>query len=416
MASFLILYGDLHGQTATVADDVRSVLLERGHEPTVRHVADTADVDVEAFDAVVVGSPVTDRNHLPEVVSFVEANRNALTSRPTAFFQLSLASVVPVPWLRQGAPAFVERTGWQPDRVGLFAGAVTDTTYGPLIRYLFELVAALTTGDTDTASDSEYTNWDDVEAFTVAFARFVEAETGTRPTDPPGQQRTDAPPESTGWRGGTRVAVLVVGVLLSVYHLVLRPWHLHWGATDEETERRLPGDDLVPTASSETTRAVTVDAPCEEVWPWLVQLGQGRGGFYSYSLLENAVGADIHNVDRIVPELQQLEVGDSIRMAREDYWLQSPLTTMTVVRIDPGRTLVLQGYDGGTWTFHLDPVDLETTRLVVRGRTPADQSVVGRVVRYLVYELPHFVMERGMMRGIKVRAERSGHAEDDPAA
>jgi hypothetical protein len=147
-----------------------------------------------------------------------------------------------------------------------------------------------------------------------------------------------------------------------------------------------------------------------------VQLGQGRGGFYSYSLLENAVGADIHNVDRIVPELQQLEVGDSIRMAREDYWLQSPLTTMTVVRIDPGRTLVLQGYDGGTWTFHLDPVDLETTRLVVRGRTPADQSVVGRVVRYLVYELPHFVMERGMMRGIKVRAERSGHAEDDPAA
>jgi hypothetical protein len=199
-------------------------------------------------------------------------------------------------------------------------------------------------------------------------------------------------------------------VLWVVYHRFVRPWHLEWGATDEETERRLPGDDLVPTTSSETTRAVTIEAPCDEVWPWLVQLGQGRGGFYSYSWLENLAGADIHNVDRVVPELQGLEVGDTIRMATEDYWLQSPLTTMTVERIDPGRTLVLQGYDGGTWTFHLEPIGAETTRFVVRGRTPADQSVVDRVVRYLVYELPHFVMERGMMRGIKARAERSDHA------
>ena len=218
--------------------------------------------------------------------------------------------------------------------------------------------------------------------------------------------------ESNTWRSGVQTVILITGVLLLAYHRFVRPWHLEWGAADEEVERRLPGDGLVPTTSSETTRAVTVEAPREEVWPWLVQLGQGRGGFYSYSWLENLAGADIHNVDRIVPELQQLEVGDSIRMATEDYWLQSPLTTMTVERIDPGRTLVLQGYDGGTWTFHLDLIDAETTRFIVRGRTPANQSFVDRAVRYLVYEFPHFVMERGMMRGIKSRAERPGRVGD----
>jgi hypothetical protein len=223
--------------------------------------------------------------------------------------------------------------------------------------------------------------------------------------------RAGSATEPTTGRSSVWTAILITGALLLVYHRFVRPWHLEWGATDEEIGRRLPGDDIVPTASSETTRAVTIEAPCEEVWPWHVQLGQGRGGFYSYSWLENLAGADIHNVDRIVPELQGLEEGDSIQMAREDYWLQSPLTTMTVERIDQGRTLVLRGYDGGTWTFHLDPIDAETTRFIVRGRTPANQSFGGRIGRYLVYELPHFVMERGMMRGIKARAERPGHAE-----
>ncbi|MDS0474850.1 hypothetical protein [Natrinema sp. 1APR25-10V2] len=170
--------------------------------------------------------------------------------------------------------------------------------------------------------------------------------------------------------------------------------------------RQLPGDDLVPEPGDETTRAVTVEAPSDRVWPWVVQLGQGRGGFYSYTWLENLVGAEIHNVDRIVPELQKLEAGDSIRMVREDYWFQSPVTSMTVERVDPNRTLVLQGHDGGTWTFHLDQLDDETTRFIVRGRKPKNRTAIGYVLRYLTYELPHFVMERGMMLGIKTRAER----------
>jgi hypothetical protein len=211
---------------------------------------------------------------------------------------------------------------------------------------------------------------------------------------------------SVGRSGSTWLAVLSVGALLAVYHVLLRPWHRTWGATDEEVNRQLPGDDVVPEPSDETTRAVTVEAPSDDVWSWVVQLGQGRGGFYSYTWLENLFGADIHNVDRIVPELQELEEGDSIRMVREDYWLESSITSMTVKRVDPGRTLVLQGHDGGTWTFHLDPVDEGTTRFIVRGRKPENRTAVGSLLRYLTYELPHFVMERGMMLGIKARAER----------
>ncbi|MDJ1431458.1 hypothetical protein [Halostagnicola sp. A-GB9-2] len=199
--------------------------------------------------------------------------------------------------------------------------------------------------------------------------------------------------------------------LVTSYHVLLRPWHRTWGATDEEIGRQLPGDDLVPEPSDETTRAITIEAPRDDVWPWIVQLGQGRGGFYSYTWLENLVGADIHNVDRIVPELQELEEGDSIRMVHDEYWLQSPATSMTVKRIEPDRTLVLQGHDGGTWTFHLDSTGEETTRFIVRGRKPKTRTVVGYVLRYLAYELPHFIMERGLMRGIKVRAERFGRNE-----
>jgi len=217
---------------------------------------------------------------------------------------------------------------------------------------------------------------------------------------------TDSTPTG-GDRTGAGVVVLVA-LLLAVYHAVVRPRHRHWGATDDEVSRRLPGDDVLAEPSDETTRAVTIGASPDEVWAWVVQLGQGRGGFYSYTWLENLVGADIHNADRVDPALQELRAGDSIRMVRADYWLQSPATSMTVERVDPGRTLVLRGHDGGTWTFHLDRIDDGTTRLLVRGRKPVARTAVGYLVRYVGYELPHFVMERGMMRGIQARAERAG--------
>ena len=217
----------------------------------------------------------------------------------------------------------------------------------------------------------------------------------------PTEDGTDGGPGRRWW-----LHLLAVAGALFGYVRFLRPRLLRWGATDEEATRSLPGDDLPSDPLAVSTRAVTVEAPPEDVWPWLRQLGQGRGGFYSYSWLENLAGAGIRNLDRIEPAYQELEVGDTIRMVRADYPYRSPTTSLTVARIDEGRTLVLQGIDGGTWTFHLEPLGDDATRLLVRSRNVRPRRLRGLVAFHVLYELPHFVMERGMLRGVKERAER----------
>jgi len=102
---------------------------------------------------------------------------------------------------------------------------------------------------------------------------------------------------------------------LTYYTLVVRPWLLRWRATAEEVSTPLPGDELVPAAAYTTTRAVTVRASAESIWPWLVQLGQARAGFYTYDRLEQIVGAAVRSADRIVPEFQQLAVGDTVLLS-----------------------------------------------------------------------------------------------------
>src|SRR3979411_1439588 len=107
-------------------------------------------------------------------------------------------------------------------------------------------------------------------------------------------------------------ALTVIGGPVAAYPLFARRRQLRWGATDTESEEQLPGDDLIGNADISATRAITVRASADEVWPWIAQLGQGRGGFYSYDFLENLVGCDIHSADRIVPEWQDVEVGDEV--------------------------------------------------------------------------------------------------------
>ena len=179
MTSFLVAYGTGQGQTAKVAEHVDSVLTDRGHDVTTLPVSAATRVDVEEFDAVLVGSPVNYRRHLPEVLEFVERNREALSERPTAFFQLSIALVWAERWAREAPAALADRlaakTGWRPDRVGFFAGAVTYTQYDRPTRWLFRAVSALTTGDADTSRDYEYTDWDAVERFAVEFAEYAES-------------------------------------------------------------------------------------------------------------------------------------------------------------------------------------------------------------------------------------------------
>jgi hypothetical protein len=189
-------------------------------------------------------------------------------------------------------------------------------------------------------------------------------------------------------------ALVILGALLPwAYALVVRPWHLRWGATDEETGKPLPGDELVPNPAIESTRSITVDAPVEEVWPWLAQIGQDRGGFYSYEWLENLAGCRMRNADRIHPEWQHREVGERVFL--------HPAFGLKVTSFEPGRAIVLEGWG----PFVVEPIDEKSTRVIIRSRVPRRLGVL--LYYLLTFEIPHFVMERRMLLGIKERAERA---------
>lgn len=209
----------------------------------------------------------------------------------------------------------------------------------------------------------------------------------------------------------TGVSLAAAGVgALAAYVLRVRPWHLRWGATDEEVCERLPGDELVEHPNVEATHAITINAPVEEVWPWLVQIGQDRGGFYSYSWLENLVGCRLRNADRIMPEFQQLSAGDTVRLHP-----QAP--PLPVLICEPTRALVLGSNtkSPGTWGFYLKGLDGGRTRFVIRGRGDWGMGLPGKLLARVVFEPAHFIMERKMMLGIKGRAESLGRCRRRPS-
>ncbi len=207
--------------------------------------------------------------------------------------------------------------------------------------------------------------------------------------------------------------VLIIAALLVLYIGVGRRWINTWGATEAETTRILPGDELLPSAQTESTRAITIHAPPAQVWAWLVQIGQGRGGFYSYDWLENLFGLDIHTVDAIVPELQHLAAGDPIRLAKQG-------GVYRVAILEPQRALILRmldqttleladpnapDYYDATWGFILDPSDEQTTRLITRVRW-VSKTFAGRAM-YAIIGPISFIMETRMLRTLKARAEQS---------
>ena len=120
-----------------------------------------------------------------------------------------------------------------------------------------------------------------------------------------------------------------------MYRTLARRRYLRWGSNPDELAATLPGDEFMPRASITATRAISVAVAADDVWPWIAQLGQGRGGFYSYDFLENLVGCDIHSADRIVPEWQSIAVGDDVRL--------HPEVALRVAAVDPGTALVLRG-------------------------------------------------------------------------
>jgi len=180
MASFLVVYGTGEGQTATVATRITEVIENRTHEVTTVDIESMSDdITVEAFDAVLIGSSIHVGKHHAAIRSFVTANRETLRARPTGFFQLSLSSAVDDEDRRAEAARYVdeflEETGWNPDRIGLFGGALRYSKYGFLKRLMMKRIAKTATGDVDTSRDYEYTDWGEVNAFAADFAAFVES-------------------------------------------------------------------------------------------------------------------------------------------------------------------------------------------------------------------------------------------------
>ncbi len=197
---------------------------------------------------------------------------------------------------------------------------------------------------------------------------------------------------------------------------LLRHAFNRWGTTKGEGRGPMPGDELIEAPKLVSTRSITIDAPPEEIWRWLVQIGQGRGGLYSYDALENAIGCDIHSAECVVEQLQDLDVGDLIHLGPDGY------PAFRVQHLDPPRSFVLVGVDpatleappmpvtddataAATWSWQLTRrCNGSRTRLVTRQRTtfPARRSVLWHIVEPI-----SFVMERRMLLGIKQRAERS---------
>lgn len=182
--------------------------------------------------------------------------------------------------------------------------------------------------------------------------------------------------------------------------LNIRRRYNRWGATDEEVGRSMPGDDLIEAPEFKSTRAITIDAPPRYVWPWLLQMGSGRGGAYTYDWIENLFGLDMHSADTIVPEWQDLAAGDRLPLGTKGEYME-------VKELDPERALVFMHRDGNwSWTFTLEPVGDTQTRFVSRNRITMKDAPLAAKAGLLVIDPGAFVMERKMLLGIKERAER----------
>lgn len=195
-----------------------------------------------------------------------------------------------------------------------------------------------------------------------------------------------------------RAAAIAGIVLLATvaYILVLRPWQLSWGATEAEVSRSLPGDAIVASPTFDATRAVTVRARPEEIWPWIVQMGHERAGFYSYDWFDNGARP---SAERIIPRLQGLEVGDRVPI--------SSLVHFTVEASEPPRHMVWTSSDtptSGTWVWSLEPIDEHSTRLITRMRGSYHWRSP-MILLDLWVDWGDIVFMRRSMLGIKQRAE-----------
>jgi len=192
----------------------------------------------------------------------------------------------------------------------------------------------------------------------------------------------------------TRIALLATAflvVLVAIFYLVYRPWQLSWGATADEVSRPMVGDGLVEDPTFNATRAVTINAPAEQIWPWIVQIGYKRAGFYSWDILDND---GIPSAERILPEYQNLKIGDVVPLSEE--------TDAEVLDMESNEQLLLVFPSDGTvtWAWALYKIDADRTRLVTRLRWRTTSAI-----SQFTLDAFEIIMMRKCLLGIKRRAE-----------
>lgn len=199
----------------------------------------------------------------------------------------------------------------------------------------------------------------------------------------------------------------LVGGALALWLRSVRRWYLQWGTVPDERQRLMPLDDRIDGPNLQITMGITIEAPAEAIWPWLVQMGDPpRAGYYSYTSIERMVGLRVRNESQILPEHQTVEVGQAL----------DKNGTMTVLAVEPGQYLVLGPPEHVqeaqvTWAFVLYPIDDRRTRLVTRARGAWSYRKMLRSSPpytwpfYLLVEPGAFLMERKMLREIKRLAE-----------
>jgi hypothetical protein len=196
-----------------------------------------------------------------------------------------------------------------------------------------------------------------------------------------------------------RIGLVVVAVALPVigFFALYRPWHLMWGSTREEVARGMPGDEVVLAPTFSATRAVTVEGRPEAIWPWIVQIGFGRAGWYSYDVLDNL---GHHSAERIIPELQHIEVGDLIPVGPGEN------AGMRIKAFEPNQwVLWSEPNQLTTWVWSLEPTPSGHTRLVTRVRSRPSWRHPTTAIWLLLVEVADFPMMRKCLLGIKRRAE-----------
>jgi proline iminopeptidase len=207
-------------------------------------------------------------------------------------------------------------------------------------------------------------------------------------------------------------AFLAVGVL-AAYVLRLRAWMLDWGSEGDEATRSLPGDEYIENVANRSTNAITIRAPASAIWPWLIQMGCGRAGWYSYDLLDNGGKP---SAEYLLSDFQELNVGDIVPS------VPNGSVGFAVLEVEPERSLVFGspvfadtgepiyvpgGAKNVTWAFVLEPLDPQCTRLIVRSRSDyVFRTPLDPILRYL-WEPAHFMMQRKQLLNVKRRSERS---------